>query len=109
MVHLDTLAQADDLELLANLELLEPVTVVSHLEKAQLQEELSMFTGGGLFVPVTRELSCCILGELEGQMEEQIFSACQPLQNIFKSPVEAREFLYMEWSIEVEQTAHCPV
>ena len=66
-----------------------------------------MFAGGELFV--TRELSWCILGELEGQMEEQIISACQPLQSIFKSPVEAREFLYMEWSIEVEQTAHCPV
>ena len=66
-----------------------------------------MFAGGGLFV--TRELSWCILGELEGQMEEQIFSACQPLQSIFMSPVEAREFLYMEWSIKVEQTAHCPV
>ena len=66
-----------------------------------------MFAGGGLFV--TRELSWCILGELEGQMEEQIFSACQTAPSIFKSPVEAREFLYMEQSIEVEEITHSPV
>ena len=42
-------------------------------------------------------------------MEGLTISACQTLPSTFSSPVGTREFPYMEWSIEPETIAHCPV
>ena len=71
-----------------------------------------MFAGGGLFVPVTRELSWCTLGELEGvtiiiKEEVPTISACQ-MTLIFCSiqVVHKATALYMEWSID-HSLNHC--
>ena len=64
-----------------------------------------MFAGGGLFVPVARELSWCTLGELEGVIMvtkegAPTISVCQMILNTCSILVEYKDrATYMEWSI----------
>ena len=61
--------------------------------------------GGGLFVPVARELSWCTLGELEGVTIVTVegaptISVCLMILNTCSILVEYKEIAtYMEWSI----------
>ena len=72
-----------------------------------------MFAGGGLFVPVTRELSWCTLGELEGvagitKEEVPTISACQMILTTCSMLVGSKETaIYMEWSIDHAHLNHC--
>ena len=65
-----------------------------------------MFAGGGLFVPVARELSWCTLGELEGvtvvtKEGAPTISACQMILNTCSILMENKDIAtYMEWSID---------
>ena len=65
-----------------------------------------MFAGGGLFVPVARELSWCTLGELEGVTvvtgeEVLTISVCQMILNTCSILVEYKDIApYMELNID---------